>query len=151
MSRPPWLAPFVTGAFLRVVAALAGYGYFASDDYTHVLGMAATWLDDPAAPFNSDIRSPLLARIVWACFVAARWLFGADPIAHVQVAYLVLGAFNAAAIPAVYRLTERRFGPHAALSAAWLMSAEALLPRIATRALISVVAMAPLAWGTVFA
>ncbi len=146
-----WLPPLVTGVFLRVVAALAGYGYFASDDYTHVLGMAATWLDDPTAPFNSEIRSPLLARIVWLCFVAARLLFGGDPVAHVHVAYLVLGLFNAAAIPAVYKLTERRFGQHAALSAAWLMSAEALLPRIATRALISVVAMVPLAWGTVFA
>ena len=151
MNPPPWLVPLLVGAGLRVIAALAGYGYFASDDYTHVLGMAATWLDDPAAPFNSDIRSPLLARIVWCCFVAARWLFGSDPVAHVQVAYLVLGLFNAASIPAVYKLTERRFGPHAALSAAWLMSAEALLPRIATRALISVVAMVPLAWGTVFA
>ncbi len=151
MSRRPWLAPLVVGAFLRLVAALAGYGYFASDDYTHVLGMAATWLDDPAAPFNSDIRSPLLAWIVWGCFTVARWLFGSDPIAHVHVAYVVLGAFNAGAIPAVYVLTERRFGPRAALSAAWLMSAEALMPRIATRALISVVAMVPLAWGTVFA
>lgn len=151
LAKKPWVTPLLVGAFLRIVAAMAGYGYFASDDYTHVLGMAATWLDDPHAPYNSDIRSPLLARLVWLCFSGARAVFGSDPIVHIHVAYLVLGMVNVLAIPAVYKLTERRLGPHAALSATWLMAAEALLPRIATRALISVVAMTPLAWGTVFA
>ncbi len=151
LRAKPWVLPVLAGAFLRAVAALVGYGYFASDDYTHVLGMAATWLDDPSAPYNSDIRSPLLARIVWLCFAGARAVFGSDPIVHVHVAYFVLGMVNVLAIPAVYKLTLRRFGERAAVSAAWLMSAEALLPRVATRALISVVAMTPLAWGTWFA
>ncbi len=149
LTRWPLAGPVLVGTLLRVVAALAGYGFFASDDYTHVIGMAYTWLAGPA-PFNSDLRSPLLARIVWVCFEAASACGASDPATLVRVAYVVLGLVSVAAIPGVYVLTQRTFGVRAASTAAWLMAADALMPRIATRALISVVAMVPLIWGTVF-
>jgi hypothetical protein len=148
--RGPWArlrGPLLFGALARVIAAFSGFGYFASDDYTHVLAMAYKWLDGPAA-YNSDIRSPLLARFVWCIFEALSAIGVHDPAWLVRWAYLVLGLVSLLTIPGTYVLAERRLGEGAATMAAWLVALEALMPRIVTRALISVVAMVPLVWGT---
>lgn len=141
-------APLLFGALARVIAAFSGFGYFASDDYTHVLAMAYRWLDGPA-PYNSEIRSPLLARIVWVLFETEKFAGVRDPAWLVRWAYLALGLFSLLTIPGVFALAEKRLGTRAATMAAWLVAVEALMPRIVTRALISVVAMVPLVWGTV--
>ncbi|MBC7795078.1 MAG: hypothetical protein H7Z43_15345, partial [Clostridia bacterium] len=88
--KPALGAPLLFGALARVIAAFSGFGYFASDDYTHVLAIAYKWLSGPA-PYNSDIRSPLLARGVWCVFEAASALGVDDPAWLVRWAYVALG------------------------------------------------------------
>lgn len=147
----PLALPLSVGAVLRVVAALVGYGFFASDDYRYAIEPAWRWLDEPELGPPSAIRSVLLARVVWMVFSGARALGIEDPAHLVRSAYLVLGVYSLLAIPAVYQLTRARLGEPAARAAAWLMAAEALLPRISTRALIEVASIPPLVWSLVFA
>ncbi len=142
----PWTLPVLVGLVLRLIAA-RGYGYFAADDYRYVLEPAWHWLQDPAAPFPSHYRSQLLPRVVWLLFSGGRALGIEDPARLLSFAYASLGVLSLVAIPAVYALARRRFGERAALLAAWLMAAQALMPHLATRALIEVVAIVPLAWA----
>ncbi len=139
----------LVGLVLRIAAALGGYGPFASDDYRYVLAPAWRWLTQPAAAYGSVIRSPLLARAVWGLFELGEALGLRDPAWLVRFAYVGLGLWSLTAIPGVHRLTRRRLGDNAAMWAAYLTAASALMPRIATRALIEVVAIPFLVWGLV--
>ncbi len=143
----PILAPLCVGALLRLLAATWAQGWFAPDDLTYVIEQTRIWLTDPAASLPSSIRSELLPRAFWLIIEGARALGCDDPAVLLHVAYAVLGAWSLLAIPAVFRLTERRLGGAAAQSAAWLMSAFALVPHISIRALIGVVAIVPMTWG----
>lgn len=148
--RHPLAAPLLVGLVLRIAAAWTGYGIFASDDYTHVIEMAWRWLEEPELQYNSRIRSELLARLVWVVFAAARFLGVRDPTLALQLLYTVFGLYSLLAIPPTYRLARARFGDDAASIAAWLMAVEAALPRLSTRALISMASIPPLLWGLVW-
>lgn len=148
--RHPLAAPLLVGLVLRVVAAWTGYGIFASDDYTHVIEMAWRWLEEPELQYNSRIRSELLARLVWVVFAAIRFFGVRDPTLVLQLLYTVFGLYSLLAIAPTYRLAQARFGDDAARVAAWLTAVEAALPRLSTRALISMASIPPLLWGLVW-
>lgn len=139
----------LVGLLLRLVAAVSGIGWFAADDYHYVIEPAWTWLTDPEAPYPGHYRSALLARIFCHFLGVARSLGVEDPSVALRLAYGSLGLWSVLAIPAVHSLTHRTFGARAARSAAWLMAAQALFPRISTRALFGVVAIPPLLWSFV--
>lgn len=108
-------------------------------------------MGDPTLPFNSRIRSELMARLVYGVFEGCQALGITDPALLLHNLYTVLGLYSLIAIPAVYHLAEGRLGRPAARTAAWLMAVEAALPRLSTRALISMASIPPLVWGLVFA
>ncbi len=149
MKRPPWLAPLAVGAALRIVAALLGYGFFASDDYRYALEPAwretMTGETGPASAIRSVVFSRFLAVIMRALHAAGV----DDPSWLVRGVYLALGLLSLLAIPGVYKLTAQRFDERAARTAAWLMACEALVPRFSTRALIEMAAIPALVWGLV--
>ncbi len=149
--RSPLFGPLAAGAAVRLVAAWSGWGIFASDDYTHVIEMAWRWLEDASLPFNSRIRSELAARIAWVVFRGARSVGIDGPEGLLKMLYTVLGAYSLIAIPGVYALTRTRFDESSARTAAWLMAIEAAIPRLSTRALISMLSIPPLVWGLFFA
>ncbi len=147
MKHPPWLPPLLAGAVLRLVAALIGYGFFASDDYRYALEPA--WrevMTGETAP-ASAIRSVVFSRFLALVMRGVHGLGIDDPSWLVRGVYVTLGLWSLLAIPGVYRLTASRFGEPAARAAAWLMACEALVPRLSTRALIEVAAIPPLVWG----
>src|SRR5207244_1839865 len=65
--------------------------------------------------------------------------------------YLGLGLYSTTAIPAAFWLARARLGDRAAIAAAWLVAAEALMPRISTFALIEIAAAPPLLFGLLLA
>ncbi len=140
-----WVVVLV-GAALRLVAA-HGYGLWASDDYRYVIEPAWRWLSDPGAPYPSDYRSPLVAWAVFGIMRLAHALGIVDPAERLRLVYAGFGAWSLLAIPGTYLLVRRRLGESAALTAAWLVAGLGLMPRLATRALIEVVAQVPLVWG----
>lgn len=148
-KRPPWLAALTVGAIVRIIAAWSGYGVFASDDYVHVIEMAWHWLEDPGLPFNSRIRSELMARLVWLIFHGVTAMGLEERTVALRAIYTILGMYSLVAIPAGYRLAQSNFGDKAAHTAAWLLAVEAVLPRLSTRALISMASIPPLLWGLV--
>ncbi|MEM6731743.1 MAG: glycosyltransferase family 39 protein, partial [Myxococcota bacterium] len=147
LVRHPLFGPLVVGLSARTVAALWGYGYFAADDVRYVLQPAFTWLTDPAHPYFSDIRSPLLARGFWLTMELGQTVGLTTPVGLLRFGYLALGLYSLLAIPAVYAFTARTLGQRAAVTAAWLVAAEALMPRMSTRALISIAALPPITAG----
>lgn len=140
----------MVGAVLRIAAAWTGYGIFASDDYSHVIEIAWDWLSQPELPFNSRIRSELAARWAWLVFLGAQAVGIDGPVDLIRTLYTVLGLYSLVAIPGAYSLALHRFGPATAKTAAWLMAAEAVIPRLSTRALLSMMSIPPLVWGLVF-
>lgn len=145
--RHPLAAPMGVGLGLRVAAALTGYGWFAPDDYAYVIEQGGRWLADPSAPFLCDYRSLLLPRLFFGLLWLARECGLQDPAYALRAAYLGLGLWSLLTIPAAYYLARRHGGEGAARTAAWLMAAYAIVPRIATRALLESVAMVPLIWS----
>ncbi|MBC7792750.1 MAG: glycosyltransferase family 39 protein [Clostridia bacterium] len=133
-----------------MIAALVGYGYFASDDYRYALEPAWNLVVHGTSSPASGIRSVVFARIVAVGMQVAQWLGAEDPAWLVRGAYILLGLLSLTAIPGIHRLTCDRLGEPAACAASWLLACEALMPRIATRALIEVAAIPPLVWGLVF-
>lgn len=148
MLRAPWMTPLVVGLALRVIAALYGYGYFASDDYVWAIEPAWRWLDAPELPYPSPYRSVLLPRLLQHAFALAQAVGLAEPTAMLRFAYLLLGLFSLTAIPAAYAL-GREENAAVARSAAWLVAAHSILPRICTQALLEVVAMPIVMWAVV--
>ncbi|MEL6211420.1 MAG: hypothetical protein AAFR44_14830, partial [Pseudomonadota bacterium] len=146
-------AAILVGALLRVGAALSGFGFFAADDIKYAIEPAWTWLESPETPYPSPIRLPVLSTCLWLIFIAGRALGLESGVALLRFAYLALGLYSVIAIPATYALVQRS-GPdreRAALVAAWLVAVSAIMPRISTRALISVAAIPPLTVGLAFA
>ncbi|MFC1609957.1 hypothetical protein ACFL6C_03280 [Myxococcota bacterium] len=146
--HPVWAA-VMAGAVLRLVAALVGSGWFAVDDYLYVIEPAARWLEHPTAVYPSRYRSPLFPRL-FSFFMAMGQLIGAeDPRSVLKVAYLAVGCWSLLAIPGAYLLARPRLGSTAGAVAAWLVAAQAIMPRISSRALIEVVCVVPLVWSLV--
>ncbi len=131
-----WRGALVVGVVLRLMAAWAGYGYFASDDYFHVVEPAWRWFTQPNAGIPSSYRTAVPAILVHALMWLARGMGVEAPHHQLQVVYTVLGLFHCVAIPAAYLLAKPRLGATVANAAAWLMAVHALLPRIGTRAMV---------------
>lgn len=147
------IAAIGVGAALRIIAALYGYGYFAADDIKYAIEPAWAWLESPDTPYPSPIRLPVLSHGLWLAFRGGRALGIESGANLLRFVYLLLGLYSLVAIPATYTLVRRSFPdrPNAALVAAWLVAVSALMPRLSTRALISVVAIPPLTVGLGFA
>lgn len=146
-ERHPVVAAVGVGGLLRLVAAFSGCGWFAMDDYAHVIDPAWRWLADPSRPHSSAIRTEFFARVFSRLLAAAHALGASDPAGALHIAYAFLGLWSLLAIPAVYVLARSRLDERTARYAAWLTAGYAILPRVSTRALIEVVAIPPFVWS----
>jgi hypothetical protein len=147
-AHPIWAAVLV-GAVCRLVSAVTSYGWFAPDDLGLAIEQGHAWVQDPDAPMQDSIRSPILSWVFWLLMSTAHALGIVDPAHVLRFAYSCLGLYSLAAIPAAYALARPALGAHTAAMAAWLVSVYALMPHISTRGLIEVIAIVPLLWALV--
>ncbi|MEL6545122.1 MAG: hypothetical protein AAFQ82_10890, partial [Myxococcota bacterium] len=154
--RHPLLCISLVGLALRSIAALWAIGFFARDDYFHVLDISLAWIDDPEFNWETSgragagIRSHLLPRLVQGMVLAARALGIHSPTGTLQLIGLVLGAYATLAVPATWFLM-REHSARARHLATWMVAAHFVLPYAGTRLLIEAAAIPPLLWGLAFA
>lgn len=144
----PLLGSVLLAIIWRGLAAFSGIGWFAMDDYSYVIRPAAAWLQDPLALFPSSYRSLFFPKLFSLLLSFAQSLGATTPARQLQVAYMGLGLWNVLGVPAAYILGDF-FSKRAATIAALLWAGFVLMPYLASRALIEVVAMVPLAWAFV--
>ncbi len=152
MAHPLATALFA-GAIARIVAATIALGFFARDDYFHVLDPALRWVADPS--FNWDatglpgagIRSHLVPRLVWMLVHGCHKLGVTEPDSVLRVIYLVVGTYSLWVIPGVYLAARRLLDERGVLLATWLAALHFAMPYAGTRLLIEAMAMPPLAIG----
>lgn len=153
LERHPLALPLVAGALARVVAAVAGYGFHARDDYFHVLEPALRWIADPSFDWDASglpgagLRSHLFPRLVQGGVLAARALGATSPEAVLRTLHLLLGAYSLLAIPAVFLLSRRLLDARGARLATWLAALHVAMPYVGTRLFLESLAVPPLVLG----
>lgn len=154
--RRPLLVIWGVGLLLRGLTAGFAIGFFARDDYFHVLDISLAWLDDPSFDWESSdragagIRSHLLPRIVQGVLWVAESLGFTSPVGKLRLLYGVMGVYASLLIPGMWMLMRDQ-SPRSRELATWLASAHFLLPYAGTRLLIEAAAIPPLVWGIGFA
>ncbi len=150
--RRPLLVIWGVGLLLRWVTAVFAIGFFARDDYFHVLDISLAWIADPAFDWESSeragagIRSHLLPRIVQGALLGAEGIGITSPVGQLRAVYLLMGTYASLVIPGMWRLMDDR-SPRAQILATWLAAAHFILPYAGTRLLIEAAALPPLVWG----
>lgn len=149
----PLAAAMLAGATARLVAATVGLGFHARDDYFHVLLPALRWIEDPTFDWDSSglpgagIRSHLVPRAVWLVMRTCHSAGIEAPNSVLRVLYLVAGAYDLLAVPAVWLAGRRLLDDRGARLAVWLAALHFAMPYAGTRLLIEAMAMPPLALG----
>lgn len=155
VSRRAWAWAWLVGLILRLLTAIFAGGFFARDDYFHVLLPALNWLEDPHFHWDSSglpgagIRSHLLPRLTQGALWLGRYMGMEDPEHRLTLVYGLLAVYASLLIPAVYALC-RHMLPHRPRVAQWAtwLSALHIVPVYAgTRLLIEALAMPPLLGG----
>lgn len=156
LKKRPLLYPVVAGLVARLVAAWCALGFFARDDYFHVLEPALRWLADPHFDWDrsdvpgAGIRSHLFPRVVWLILKTTSGFGITDPETSLSVVYSVVGLFSLAIVPGTYVLARRLLSERGTLLATWLASLHFAMPYVGTRLLIEALAMVPIVWSFYF-
>ncbi|MEM6730242.1 MAG: hypothetical protein AAF658_01730, partial [Myxococcota bacterium] len=147
-----WLA----GIALRLFTAWFALGFFARDDYFHVLDIALAWIEDPEFIWETSeragagIRSHLLPRIVQGLLLLADTIGLTSPSAQLRFVYSVMGLYASLVVPATW-FAMRDDSARARLYGTLLAAGHFVLPYAGTRLLIEATAIVPLVWGIGFA
>ncbi|MEL6761250.1 MAG: hypothetical protein AAFP04_12725 [Myxococcota bacterium] len=152
LTEHPLLAVWLIGLGLRLACAWFAVGFFARDDYFHVLDIALAWIDDPTFVWETSdkagagIRSHLLPRIVEGLLRLGSALGLETPTAKLRFIQATLGVYASLLVPATWMLTERTSERTQRIATA-LAAAHFVFPYVGTRLLIESAAIPPMVFG----